>query len=152
MSSADSETPQSKGSPTEGKPSVDDAKKKGWDEEPSSPSTASAAPKLEPEQAPEPTAEEDQPSAEETKTKSTSANASRVKQQPSRHGRRLWLWVLLARGMETSEIAKVMLVSERTAKRMIASLLHKLGAANQIEAAALAGRHGLLDDPSRRTR
>jgi len=38
-----------------------------------------------------------------------------------------------------------MLVSERTAKRMIASLLHKLGAANRIEAAALAGRYGLLD-------
>ncbi|MDN5915169.1 MAG: response regulator transcription factor [Pseudonocardia sp.] len=55
------------------------------------------------------------------------------------------LWTLLARGMETSEIARPMLVSERTAKRMIASLLHKLGAANRIEAAALAGRCGLLD-------
>lgn len=56
------------------------------------------------------------------------------------------LWRLLARGLETSEIAKPMLVSERTAKRMIASLLHRLGAANRIEAAALAGRYGLLDD------
>lgn len=55
------------------------------------------------------------------------------------------LWRLLARGLETSEIARPMLVSERTAKRMIASLLHKLGAANRIEAAALAGRAGLLD-------
>jgi DNA-binding NarL/FixJ family response regulator len=61
-------------------------------------------------------------------------------------GRELQLWVLLARGLETSEIARPMLVSERTAKRMIASLLHKLGAANRIEAAALAGRYGLLDD------
>lgn len=60
--------------------------------------------------------------------------------------RELRLWVLLARGLETSEIAKAMLVSERTAKRMIASLLHKVGAANRIEAAALAGRYGLLDD------
>lgn len=59
--------------------------------------------------------------------------------------RELQLWTLLARGLETSEIAKPMLVSERTAKRMIASLLHKLGAANRIEAAALAGRYGLLD-------
>lgn len=59
--------------------------------------------------------------------------------------RELQLWALLARGLETSEIAKPMLVSERTAKRMIASLLHKLGAANRIEAAALAGRYGLLD-------
>ncbi|MDN5747602.1 MAG: response regulator transcription factor [Pseudonocardia sp.] len=60
--------------------------------------------------------------------------------------RELQLWTLLARGLETSEIAKPMLVSERTAKRMIASLLHRLGAANRIEAAALAGRYGLLDD------
>lgn len=60
-------------------------------------------------------------------------------------GRELQLWALLARGLETSEIAKPMLVSERTAKRMIASLLHKVGAANRIEAAALAGRYGLLD-------
>ncbi len=59
--------------------------------------------------------------------------------------RELQLWALLARGLETSEIAKPMLVSDRTAKRMIASLLHKLGAANRIEAAALAGRYGLLD-------
>ena len=62
--------------------------------------------------------------------------------------RELQLWTLLARGLETSEIARPMLVSERTAKRMIASLLYKLGAANGIEAAALAGRYGLLDgDP-----
>ena len=35
--------------------------------------------------------------------------------------------------------------SERTAKRMIAVLLRKIGAANRIEAAALAGRFGILD-------
>jgi DNA-binding NarL/FixJ family response regulator len=64
--------------------------------------------------------------------------------------RELQLWRLLARGLETSEIARPMLVSERTAKRMIASLLHKLGAANRIEAAALAGRYGLLDEDVRR--
>jgi DNA-binding NarL/FixJ family response regulator len=63
--------------------------------------------------------------------------------------RELQLWALLARGLETSEIARPMLVSERTAKRMIAALLHKLGAANRIEAAALAGRYGLLDDDDR---
>ncbi|MHA6792676.1 response regulator [Pseudonocardia bannensis] len=66
--------------------------------------------------------------------------------------REIELWTLLARGLETSEIARPMLVSERTAKRMIASLLHKLGAANRIEAAALAGRCGLLDpDPDHET-
>jgi DNA-binding NarL/FixJ family response regulator len=58
----------------------------------------------------------------------------------------LKLWVLLSTGMETADIATRMLVSERTAKRMVASLLHKLGAANRIKAAALAGRYGLLDD------
>ncbi|MCW0212360.1 MAG: response regulator transcription factor [Pseudonocardia sp.] len=61
--------------------------------------------------------------------------------------RELELWTLLARGLETAEIARPMLVSERTAKRMIASLLHKLGVGNRIEAAALAGRCGLLDEP-----
>jgi DNA-binding NarL/FixJ family response regulator len=35
---------------------------------------------------------------------------------------------------------------------MIASLLHRVGAANRIEAAALAGRYGLLDDVPRRAR
>jgi DNA-binding NarL/FixJ family response regulator len=48
--------------------------------------------------------------------------------------------------METAEIANRMLVSERTAKRMVASLLNKLGVSNRIAAAALAGRSGILDD------
>ncbi|MEO3760030.1 hypothetical protein ABGB19_17315 [Mycobacterium sp. B14F4] len=39
-----------------------------------------------------------------------------------------------------------MLVSERTAKRMVAALLHRLGVGNRIAAAALAGQYGLLDD------
>ncbi|CAM3184177.1 response regulator transcription factor [Mycobacterium intermedium] len=60
----------------------------------------------------------------------------------------LRLWALLAGGMETVDIAKRMLVSERTAKRMVASLLHKLGVSNRIAAAALAGQCGLLDDPA----
>lgn len=56
------------------------------------------------------------------------------------------LWVLIARGLENSDIAARMYVSERTAKRMVASLLHKLAVPNRIEAAALAGHYGLLDD------
>ncbi|MGZ8801748.1 MAG: response regulator, partial [Mycobacterium sp.] len=56
------------------------------------------------------------------------------------------LWALLATGMETADIATRMVVSERTAKRMVASLLHKLGVTNRIAAAALAGQSGLLDD------
>lgn len=58
----------------------------------------------------------------------------------------LRLWALLAAGMETIDIAKRMLVSERTAKRMVAALLHKLGVSNRIAAAALAGQCGLLDN------
>jgi DNA-binding NarL/FixJ family response regulator len=56
------------------------------------------------------------------------------------------LWALLSTGMETADIATRMMVSERTAKRMVASLLHKLGVANRIAAAALAGQCGLLDE------
>jgi len=61
-------------------------------------------------------------------------------------GQDLRLWTLLSTGMETGDIAQRMLVSERTAKRMVAALLHKLGVTNRIAAAAMAGRLGLLDD------
>jgi two-component system nitrate/nitrite response regulator NarL len=47
--------------------------------------------------------------------------------------------------METGDIARRMLVSERTAKRMVAALLHKLDVTNRIAAAAMAGHFGLLD-------
>lgn len=57
------------------------------------------------------------------------------------------LWVLIARGLETHEIAERLFASERTVKRMVAALLRRIGAANRLEAAALAGRAGLLDDP-----
>lgn len=57
----------------------------------------------------------------------------------------LTLWTLLATGMDTGEIAERMVVSERTAKRMVAALLRKIGVSNRISAAALAGRCGLLD-------
>ncbi len=58
------------------------------------------------------------------------------------------LWSLVAHGQETADIAQRLLVSERTAKRLVSSLLNKVGAANRIEAAALAGRYGMLDDAS----
>lgn len=56
------------------------------------------------------------------------------------------LWTLLSTGMETGDIAARMVVSERTAKRMVAALLRKIGAGNRIAAAALAGQCGLLDE------
>lgn len=58
------------------------------------------------------------------------------------------LWLLIARGLETSDIAQQLYASERTVKRLVASLLRKIGAANRLEAAALAGRSGLLDEPA----
>ena len=59
--------------------------------------------------------------------------------------RRLWLTV--ARGESTEAIAEQWLVSPRTAKRMVAALMRRIGARNRLEAAALAGRSGLLDEP-----
>jgi len=56
------------------------------------------------------------------------------------------LWRLVARGLESLEIAERTYVSERTAKRMVASLLRKLEVGNRVEAALLAGRVGLLDE------
>ena len=54
------------------------------------------------------------------------------------------LWRLVAQGLDSNEIAEQLYVSERTAKRMVASLLRRLGVGNRIEAAVLAGRAGLL--------
>lgn len=56
------------------------------------------------------------------------------------------LWLLVAKGYDTNEIAERLYASERTVKRMVASLLRKVGAANRHEASALAGRCGLLDE------
>lgn len=56
------------------------------------------------------------------------------------------LWLAVARGDSTDAIADEWIVSQRTAKRMVAALLRRIGARNRIEAAALAGRTGLLDD------
>lgn len=55
------------------------------------------------------------------------------------------LWSLVARGYDASDIGAKMFVSERTAKRKVAALLTKIGAANRVDAAALAGAAGLLD-------
>jgi DNA-binding NarL/FixJ family response regulator len=55
------------------------------------------------------------------------------------------LWRLIADGRAVDEIAVSMFVSERTAKRMTAALLRRLGVENRTQAAALAGRCGLLD-------
>ena len=62
----------------------------------------------------------------------------------------LHLWRLVAEARETAEIAQRLFVSERTAKRRVALLLRRLGVANRVQAAALAGQSGLLDPDRRR--
>ena len=53
------------------------------------------------------------------------------------------LWRLVAAGTGTVDLATTLHVSERTAKRLVAQLLRRLGVASRVEAAALAGRVGL---------
>ena len=51
---------------------------------------------------------------------------------------------LIAAGLESLEIAERLHVSERTAKQRVAGLLRRIGVSNRVQAAALAGRCGLL--------
>ena len=53
---------------------------------------------------------------------------------------------VIATGRSTAEIAERMHVSERTVKRMTATLLRKLRVSTRVEAAAIAGHAGLLGD------
>jgi DNA-binding NarL/FixJ family response regulator len=65
---------------------------------------------------------------------------------PQLSGKERHLWTLIAGGASTAQIARALHVSERTVKRLTAGLLRTLGVANRTEAAALAGRAGLLDE------
>jgi NarL family two-component system response regulator LiaR len=51
---------------------------------------------------------------------------------------------LLAQGMPNKEIASQLVISERTAKFHVSSIMGKLGATNRTEAVALAAQHGLI--------
>jgi two-component system, NarL family, nitrate/nitrite response regulator NarL len=64
---------------------------------------------------------------------------------PTLTGKERQLWTLIAGGASTAQIARALHVSDRTVKRFTASLLRTLGVASRTEAAALAGRTGLLD-------
>jgi DNA-binding NarL/FixJ family response regulator len=66
---------------------------------------------------------------------------------PRLTGKERHLWTLIAGGATTSQIARALHVSDRTVKRLTASLLRTLGVTSRTEAAALAGRTGLLDEP-----
>ena len=52
---------------------------------------------------------------------------------------------LLAQGMPNKEIASHLVISERTAKFHVSSIMSKLGATNRTEAVALAAQRGLID-------
>jgi DNA-binding NarL/FixJ family response regulator len=58
--------------------------------------------------------------------------------------RELEVLTLLARGMPNKEIAAQLIISERTAKFHVSSIMGKLGATNRTEAVALATQRGLL--------
>lgn len=51
---------------------------------------------------------------------------------------------LVAAGLESLEIAERLHVSERTAKQRVAALLRRMGVSTRLQAAAVAGRCGLL--------
>ncbi|GIJ45137.1 DNA-binding response regulator [Virgisporangium aliadipatigenens] len=61
-------------------------------------------------------------------------------------GEQRLLWRLVASGATTAEIALQLHVSERTVKRLVSRLLRLLGVTTRAEAAAMAGRAGILDE------
>jgi len=52
---------------------------------------------------------------------------------------------LLAQGLQNKEIAGRLVISERTVKFHVSSILSKLDAGNRTEAVAIAAQHGLVD-------
>lgn len=58
--------------------------------------------------------------------------------------RELEVLALLAQGMPNKEIAAHLVISERTAKFHVSSIMGKLGATNRTEAVALAAQRGLI--------
>lgn len=58
--------------------------------------------------------------------------------------RELEVLTLLAQGMPNKEIAAHLIISERTAKFHVSSIMGKLGATNRTEAVALAAQKGLI--------
>ena len=52
---------------------------------------------------------------------------------------------LLARGLTNKEIAAELVITERTVKFHVSSILSKLDASNRTEAVTLAAQHGLVD-------
>lgn len=59
--------------------------------------------------------------------------------------RELDVLVLLAQGLQNKEIAMKLVISERTVKFHVSSILSKLGAGNRTEAVTLAAQQGIID-------
>jgi two-component system nitrate/nitrite response regulator NarL len=74
----------------------------------------------------------------------TGGNARRLQDRLDSEDRRLWR--LLSTGRTLGQIGVELHVSERTVKRLTAALLRRLQVTSRTEAAALAGRSGLLDE------
>lgn len=58
--------------------------------------------------------------------------------------RELEVLLLLSQGMPNKEIAAQLVISERTAKFHVSSIMSKLGATNRTEAVSLAAQYGLI--------
>ena len=59
--------------------------------------------------------------------------------------RELEVLQLLAQGLQNKEIANQLVISERTVKYHVSSIMGKLGAGNRTEAVAIAANQGLVD-------
>jgi DNA-binding NarL/FixJ family response regulator len=59
--------------------------------------------------------------------------------------RELEVLVLLSQGLQNKEIAAELVISERTVKFHVSSIMGKLGAGNRTEAVAIAAQQGLID-------
>jgi DNA-binding NarL/FixJ family response regulator len=66
---------------------------------------------------------------------------------PSLTPREMDVMRLLARGLQNKEIAVELVVTERTVKFHVSSILRKLGAGNRTEAVAIATKQGLVRVP-----
>jgi len=71
--------------------------------------------------------------------------AESTSDHPNLTGREMEVLELLAQGKTNKEISAALVISERTTKFHISSLLRKLGAGNRTEAVANAARLGLIE-------